>query len=502
MASIVDLLEDRATETYTPYVFLEDGDDDERSITAAALAIRARAIAATLAGVAKRGDRVLILVPPGLDYIAAFFGCLYAGVIAVPAYPPDPRRLARTLPRLLAIVEAASATVMLTTRALHAAAAALVPSLHAVALDDASGDLRSDGDGVAMLQFTSGSTTTPRGVILTHDCILANLAAIKQTFELAPDERVVSWLPPYHDMGIGAILAPLHSGGQLIAMSPLHFLQRPARWLRAITKYRAQVSGGPNFAYDLCVRKVDLATEQLDLSTWSLAFDGAEVVRAATLDAFTAKFGAVGFRRSAFVPCYGLAEATLLVTAVRRADEPAIRDDDGIARVSCGRPAPGVEVTIVEGEICVAGPSVGRGYWGQGAFESPLRTGDLGELHAGELYVTGRLKDLIIFSGRKLSPDDIERVVAAAHPALRPGCTVAFAADIDGAERLVIVQEVEPDHDAAVRAAITRAVVESFDVAPHAIVLLPPGELPKTSSGKVQRHACKDAWSTGQMRGE
>jgi acyl-CoA synthetase (AMP-forming)/AMP-acid ligase II len=286
-------------------------------------------------------------------------------------------------------------------------------------------------------------------------------------------------------------------------MSPLHFLQRPARWLRAITKYGAQVSGGPNFAYDLCVRKVDLAAEQLDLSSWSLAFDGAEVVRAATLDAFAAKFGAVGFRRSAFVPCYGLAEATLLVSSTARAEEPRVRDDAGIARVSCGRPAPSVEVTIVDGEICVAGPSVGRGYWGQAPFEQPLRTGDLGELHDGELYVTGRVKDLIVFSGRKLHPDDIERVACAAHPALRAGCTVAFAADVDDVERLVIVQEVERDHDpAAVRAAITRAVVEGFDIAPHAIVLLPPAELPKTSSGKVQRHACKDAWLRGQMRGE
>jgi acyl-CoA synthetase (AMP-forming)/AMP-acid ligase II len=517
VATLVELLRERARDaSYRPYVFLEDGEHDERWIGAAELDERARAIACALGAVVGAGERALLVIPPGLDYIAAFFGCLYAGVIAVPAYPPDPRRLARTLPRLVAIAESCAATVVVTTRLIEAAGSGVLPALRWLAIDDVR-----DGAGwqppaidpstIALIQYTSGSTAAPRGVVLDHGCVIANLAAISNAFELADrPPRTVSWLPPYHDMGlVGGILGNLYTRGLGILMSPLHFLQQPARWLRAITRFRADVSGGPNFAYDLCVRRVE--PTGLDLSTWQIAFDGAEVVRAASLARFAEKFAPSGFRTTAFMPCYGLAEATLIATAVPRADAPAIAE----TRVSCGRPPRGVEVRVVDPETCVpaadgtigeiwlAGPSIGRGYWGLPEESARvfaarladgggpyLRTGDLGCLRAGELYVTGRIKDVIIVYGRNLFPDDLERAVAAAHPAIRPGGVAAFA-DLD--DRLVIAVELERDAEdlAAIRGAIRRALVEAADVVPHAIELLAPGALPKTASGKLQRHACR-----------
>jgi acyl-CoA synthetase (AMP-forming)/AMP-acid ligase II len=557
-ATLVGLLREHAATNpdYTPYIFLDDGEDDARSITAGELDARARAIACEVLASSRPGDRALLLVPPGLDYIAAFFGCLYAGIIAVPAYPPDPRRLARTVPRLMSIVRSADASVLLTTRAIRSLATVLAPhapeldSLHWIAIDDAAVTAWQppsiDVDSIAMLQFTSGSTESPRGVVLTHDNLMANLAAIHAAFELeGRPPRTVSWLPPYHDMGlIGGVLGNLYSGGVGILMSPLHFLQQPVRWLNAITKYRADISGGPNFAYDLCVRRVDPAKQHLDLSTWDIAFNGAEVVRSESLERFATKFEPVGFRRTTWLPCYGLAEATLIATGVARAEEPITihvergsleRGDvvcvahdapDRRAQVSSGRACVGVEVAIVDpascravpegqlGEVWLAGRSVGRGYWGlaeetarrfdarlegRGPF---LRTGDLGFTLAGELFVTGRITDVIVVRGRNLFPDDIERVVAGAHAALRPGGIGAFAAELDDREQLVVASELEAgarDH-AAIRAAIRKAVVETFDVVPHEVLLLETGTIPKTSSGKVQRHACRRGFAEQTLK--
>jgi acyl-CoA synthetase (AMP-forming)/AMP-acid ligase II len=536
VTTLVDLVEERVADApdATAYIFLEDGERDARSLTRGALATRARAIAARLLDSAQPGDRVLLVLPPGLDYIAAFFGCLFAGVIAVPAYPPDPGRLARTLPRLVAIARAADARILVTTKA--AAALAAVPELagvQCIAADEPY-DLPYarppiTADTVAMLQFTSGSTSSPRGVVLAHANLLANLAAISAAFGLADHPpRIASWLPPYHDMGlIGAILSSLYAGGTTIAMSPLHFLQRPARWLRMIHRYRADVSGGPNFAFDLCARKVDLAAEPepLDLSCWSVAFNGAEVVRAATLERFAAKLAPAGFRRTALFPCYGLAESSLLVSGASRGQGATVLAVDAGERVSSGRPAPGIEVVIVDpasrepiadgrvGEIWVRGDSVGRGYWGRDddsgrTFRATtadgrgpyLRTGDLGFVVDGELYVSGRIKDVIVVHGRKLFPDDIERVVAGAHVCVRPGGIAAIAIDMHDREQLAIVVEVTGGDAAELRTAITRAVVERFDVAPASVTLVAPGELPKTSSGKIQRHACRAL--LGEVRGE
>lgn len=563
-ATLADLVRARAAARPddTAYTFLADGESREESLTCAQLEQRARAVAAALqaAGVAP-GERALLLLPPGLDYIAAFFGSLCAGVVAVPVYAPHAARVERALARLRAVAASARPAVVLTGTAYlpaiaeHFAADPLLRALRPVAVDelpraaaDAARAVPVRGDALAFLQYTSGSTAEPRGVALTHANLLSNLELIRTQFGVGPDSRAVLWLPPYHDMGlIGGILEPLYAGFPVTLLSPVHFLQRPARWLEAIARTRASVSGGPNFAYEMCLRK--LAPEQrltLDLSSWTLAFNGAEPVRAETLERFAAGFAAAGFRREALRPCYGLAEATLLVAAAVPGQPAALCDFDaaaleqgearatapaGRARrlVGCGRAPRGQRLVIADprtlapcapgraGEIWVQGPSVARGYWGRpedsartfGAHlaggEGPfLRTGDLGFVHAGELFVTGRLKDLIVVRGRNVHPQDVERSVERAHTALRPGCGAAFAVDEQGQERLVVAHEIERPQrgfDAAVViAAVRQAVAEEHDAPLHALALLAPGTLPKTSSGKVQRQACRRLFLEGTLQ--
>jgi acyl-CoA synthetase (AMP-forming)/AMP-acid ligase II len=548
---LVDLLRRRAAERPddTAYVFREDGERETGRLTHAELDRRARAIAARLAGHA--GARALLLFPPGLDYIAAFFGCLYARVIAVPAYPPDPTRLARTLPRLRAIVADADVTFVLTTSAivgLAGAVSATAPELarptwlatDAIpAADDCAAPAAIDPFAIAFLQYTSGSTGAPKGVALSHRNLVANLERIGQAFRVGPGFTAVIWLPPYHDMGlIGGILHPLHGGYGCELMPPMAFLQRPARWLRAIARQDCAVSGGPNFAFELCARKVtDDELADLRLDRWRVAFSGAEPVRAGTLARFADRFAPAGFDAAAFYPCYGLAEATLIVAGAKtRAGGPTVRAVDR-ADLERGRlvasAAPGAtelvssgapveEVAIVDpatarvleagavGEIWVRGPNVATGYFGGREPETfagagdYLRTGDLGALVDGELYVTGRMKDLIIVRGRNLYPQDLEACAETAHPALRPGCAAAFALDGAAEERLAIVVEVDPRRagpDVAVAAAdaVRRALAEQHDVAVDRVVVAAAGAVPKTSSGKIQRRACRQALLDGTL---
>jgi amino acid adenylation domain-containing protein len=569
-ATLVELLRRRADRQpdLPGYSFLRDGEGDGASLTWAELDRRARALGAVLQCLGTAGERALLLYPPGLDYIAAFFGCLYGGTAAVPAYPP---RLNRPSPRIRAIVADAAPRVILTT-------AALLPRLERflevpsgtkwLATDDrgvaGAGEWRDPGvgpDTLAFLQYTSGSTAAPKGVMLSHANLLHNLELIRTCFAQSERERTVLWLPPYHDMGlIGGILEPLFAGYPVTLMPPLAFLQKPVRWLRAVSDRRATTSGGPNFAYDLCARKVSAEEkEQLDLSGWSLAFNGAEPVRPETLDRFTAAFSSCGFRREAFFPCYGLAEATLLASAGRRAGGPLVRcftagaleshaaspaepdAKDARALASCGLAAdsrPGCPaIALVRsatgselpercaegevGEIWLRGPSVAQGYWrqpeetervfaarlpGEDAAGTWLRTGDLGFASAGSLFVTGRLKDLIILRGRNHYPQDIELTVERSHGALRPGCSAAFAIERDGEERLAVVAEVHRGHQRRaasgadeVIAAIRSAVADEHEVAPDAVVLLKPATLPKTSSGKVRRHACREGLVAGSL---
>ncbi len=555
-ATVAGLLRFRAAErpSQVAFTFLTDGETAGESLTYGELHARAARIAAELAVSVAPGERALLLYPPGLDFIAAFFGCLYAGVVAVPAYPPRPND--RSQSRLRSIARDATPRAALTTGAILAGAVeprgllAVAPELAGVrwlATDapEISGaaagaapadDLpEPDPEDVAFLQYTSGSTAAPKGVMVTHANLLHNERMIGQAFAMDETSVVVGWLPLYHDMGlIGNVLQPLAAGGRCVLMSPVAFLQRPLRWLEAISRFRGTVSGGPNFAYELCLRKATPeALLGLDLTSWRVAFNGAEPVRAATLERFAAAFAPCGFRASSFYPCYGLAEATLFVTGGEPGRAPRV--DAASGRVSCGRPWLGQRLVVAdaetgeerpaggEGEIWLSGPSVARGYWrnpeatvhdfnaflpsGEGPF---LRTGDLGFLAGGELYVTGRLKDLIILRGRNLYPQDVELTAERSHPDLRPGGGAAFAVDSGtagetGEERLVIVHEVErrrkssPENTAEIAEAVRRAVAAEHEAQVYEVVLIRQSGLPKTSSGKVQRRRCRDLYLRGEL---
>ncbi|HYU30925.1 MAG TPA: amino acid adenylation domain-containing protein, partial [Thermoanaerobaculia bacterium] len=543
---VIDLLRRRSTQPgdAPAFVFLADGEVEVERLSWRELDGRARAVAAALQASCGPGDRALLLFPPGLDFVAAFFGCLYARVVAVPAYPPRPRR---DDPRLRGIVRDAGPAVVLTTSGLAAGAVQLIertPEL-AEARWLATGNLPEAGswegpqprpDELAFLQYTSGSTAAPKGVMVSHANLAHNERMIQAAFGQDEESVVVGWLPLYHDMGlIGNVLQPLWSGGRCILMSPAAFLQRPRRWLEAISRYQATTSGGPNFAYDLCVRRVGPAErEGLDLSSWRVAFNGAEPVRAGTIERFAAAFGPCGFGRDAFFPCYGLAEATLLVAGGTVGEGPRL-GEAGRRPVGCGRvgleggleqrlevvdPETGIEcLPGTVGEIWIAGPSVAQGYWGQaeetervfravpaGAErERFLRTGDLGFLDGSELFVTGRLKDLIILRGRNHYPQDLELTAESAHPALRPGGGAAFSLDVGGEERLVLVQEVErragagPGELAEIGAAVRRAIAVEHEVPVHDVVLVRAGAVPKTSSGKVQRRLCRTLYQEGRL---
>jgi amino acid adenylation domain-containing protein len=567
-ATLVDLLRSRAEAQgdRRAYTFLgETGERAESTVlTWAGLDERARAIAAAIQERGLAGERALLLYPPGIEFVAAFFGCLYAGVVAVPSYPPRPNR---DQPRLRAIARDARPRVALADSAIASRADLLterIPELAGaawIATDALEAGLatswRNPGvspETVAFLQYTSGSTATPKGVIVSHGNLLHNEEMIRRAFGQSESSVIVGWLPLYHDMGlIGNVLQPLYLGAPCYLMSPVAFLQQPLRWLEAISLYRATTSGGPNFAYELCVRRT--TPEQragLDLSSWTAAFNGAEPVRAETLERFAEAFAPAGFRREAFYPCYGLAEATLFVSGGEPGAPPVVREVDAAALerhraepagegappaarrslVGCGHGWMNQRVVVADpetgevlqagkvGEVWVAGPSVAQGYWGRdeetertfrarlaGTGEGPfLRTGDLGFYDAtGTLFLTGRIKDLIILRGRNLYPQDVERTAEVSHPALRPGNSAAFAADVDGEERLVVVHEVErgwkgtPEAVEEVAEAVRRAVAEEHEAAVHQVVLLRPGSLPKTSSGKVQRHAARAAWQAGEL---
>ncbi len=543
------------------YTFLEDGESKERHMTYAELDEQARLVAAWLQRSGLAGERALLLYPPQLEYIVAWFGCIYAGIIAVPAYPPQSPRL---LPRLQAIIADAQIKVILTTSPVKMLAdlwSGQHPEWQRIpwlTTDNLPADLSAadwrepsiSSDTLAFLQYTSGSTAAPKGVMLSHANLLHNLAHIYRCFDQNEESVGVIWLPPYHDMGlIGGILEPFYGGFPVVLLSPLDFLQRPFRWVQAISRYQATTSGGPNFAYDLCARKV--TPEQvgsLDLSRWRVAFNGAEPVRAETHRRFAETFAPAGFQPRAFYPCYGLAEATLIVSGgdaaalpiIHSFDLPALqqrqaipisRQDDASAYLLVGNGQTLTDQQIVianphtgqcclpeqVGEIWVSGPSVAQGYWNQPeqttetfhAFladtgEGPfLRTGDLGFLYAGELFVTGRLKDLIIVRGRNHYPQDIERTVESSHPALRPGCSAAFAVERNGEEQVVVVQEVNHQEgmDLAALAQIVRqAVATEHELQLHAVALLEPRTIPKTSSGKIQRHLCRQKFLAHKLK--
>ncbi|WP_311971042.1 non-ribosomal peptide synthase/polyketide synthase [Pseudomonas baltica] len=562
------LLRHAATRADEPALrFLDGHSDDGLVLTYGQLDQRARVMAAALTQRAEPGERALLLLPSGPDYVAAFFACLYAGVIAVPAYPPESMR-PQHLERLLSIIDDAEPGLILTTAQLLPALSELtlpgdtrMPALLAVDQLDAEQDERWSGDGpraqdIAFLQYTSGSTATPKGVQVSNGNLEANAWLIRQGYEIDNDDVIVSWLPLYHDMGlIGGLLQGIYSGVPVVLMAPQYFLERPLRWLDAISRYRGTISGGPDFAYRLCVERIaDNKLAGLDLTHWRVAFSGSELIRQDSLQDFAKRFGACGFDANAYLASYGLAEATLFVTGSRpgqgidalQLDASALARHEakvgqGVRLMSCGWPQPEHSVMIIDavtgepladgcvGEICSAGPSVAQGYWRNPEASAKafiprdgstwLRTGDLGFMHGGQLYVSGRIKDMLIIRGQNLYPQDIERTVEARIEAVRKGRVAVFAVDASRAEpaptgngvgagaareafgiaaeisRRVQKQYATDDLIAAIRA----QVAEVHHEAPAVVLLLEPGSLPKTSSGKLQRAACAAQWREGSL---
>jgi acyl-CoA synthetase (AMP-forming)/AMP-acid ligase II/thioesterase domain-containing protein len=539
--------------------FIEDGRESERSFSFAALDVRARAIAQTLLAQVAPGERALLTYPPGLEFVAAFFGCLYAGIVPVPVFPPDPTRLARTVPRFQAVAADSRAAIVVTSQVGRAAAGLLfahapelakLPWLATDAVDDAAGHgwrrPNRGLDALAFLQFTSGSTGTPRGIEVGHAHVLANCAQMHATLGGNTDlgSRFVSWLPLYHDFGlITALLYVIVYGASTVLMSPVDFLRDPLAWLRAMTRHRATVTATPNFGLELCARRATpAALVGLDLSSLELVILGGEPTRADTLARFATTFAPCGFRREALLPAYGLAECVVVATTTppgrgpraKAVDPTALEagmwrpDATGRELVSAGPPLEGVSARIVDtgtgrpqapgrvGEIWLSGPNVTGGYWnrpdettrafgarlddGRGPF---LRTGDLGIIDEGELYVTGRLKDLVIVRGRNLYPQDLERTVETAHAAIRPGSVAAFGVDDGREERVVVVAEVELQRSGIapdiVATAVRGALSAVHEVSLGAIALIAPRTIHKTSSGKIERRACREAFLAGSL---
>ncbi|WP_136668605.1 fatty acyl-AMP ligase [Flavobacterium sp. H122] len=573
--TLIEVLRHRASVTPQTvlYSFIEDGNERKSEFTYSQLDERARAIASYLQTKINKNDRALLLYQPGLDYIEAFMGCLYAGVIPVPAYPPD----GRNLKRLLHVINDANAAIALSTEAIYNNVSFLsengasdqirkessefvqniqwhLSDTIATAEADKWNDADITKEDVAFLQYTSGSTNNPKGVIVTHHNLMTNFDFSEKAFEMSPERQMVSWLPPYHDMGlIGGILQPLYSGMRTTLISPVSFIKKPLKWLSVISecgKNGKIISGAPNFAYELCVNKIsDDQINDLDLSNWTLAFNGAEPIRAATLEAFAEKFKTTGFKKEHFFPVYGLAEATLLVSAGNVPELPIVKkvnkilleentvtekvenESDFIEKVGCGVELKGQKLRIVDpatkieceentvGEIWISGPNVAKGYW-----ENPeetemtfnctieneedssyFRTGDLGYLNENQLYVTGRLKDLIIIRGKNHYPQDIEFTVQNSHEALRKDYGAAFSLDLNGEEQLVIIQEVKREFKRKIDIKeisniIRSAVSKEHQLVPAHIILIEPSTFPKTSSGKLQRRASKDQFLKNELK--
>jgi acyl-CoA synthetase (AMP-forming)/AMP-acid ligase II len=547
------------------YVFIDEHGDERSFLTFGELDRRACLIAASLLRHARSGERALLVFEPGLELLVAFFGCLYAGVIAVPVPAPRRNKLRESTASIFRNCAPVFALTTSRIRDVVMEAFASVPMsgrLRWIAVDELAEDVGEDpgggppdfprvpdADALAFLQYTSGSTSAPKGVMVSHRNLLENLGMIVAAMETTRRSDFVSWVPLYHDMGL--ILNTLHTmylGSCCVLMAPGSFLQRPLAWLRAIDKYRAEVAGAPNFAYDLCVSRFDAATVQgLDLSGWKVAFNAAEPIRAETLRRFADAFRPFGFRESAFYMCYGMAEATVFMSGGRRGCAPVIRrvhkgelrerrisapasDPASQEVVSCGYPTRGERLVIVDperavpcaagriGEIWARGPHVARGYWenreatqatfgarlaGEAA-QAFLRTGDLGFIEDEQLYFTGRLKDTIIIRGSNYYPQDIELLVERSHPALRATCGAAFTVPHADAEALVVVQEVERTYRhrldvAEVVANIRQAVVSELELSVHRVVLIKTGTIPKTSSGKIQRGLTRARYLDGSL---
>jgi acyl-CoA synthetase (AMP-forming)/AMP-acid ligase II len=566
VATMVDVLRLQAAERpdQIAFIHLVDGEDDVREITYGDLYRQALAVAHHLSARHPAGKRVLMLFEAGIDYVAALFGVLMAGAVAVPSFPPVGTR---ALGRLASIAQDAQSDIILTNgrfSKLRDRVLAMLPdtlpedawtdvdplllgdkNAYTYKLSEAADALpQLDPQGLALLQYTSGSTSAPKGVMLTHGNLLSNCHCASRWMGGARARVGCTWLPPYHDMGLmGGILQPIYEGFPTVILSPGHFVQRPYRWLAAVSRYRVTTTIAPNFAFDLCcdtISDAELAT--LDLSTVEAIYCGAEPVRLRTFERFAARFAPRGFRAAAFGPCYGLAEATVFVTGKPDGAAPIFTsvDQERLAHgaaldvpgdhpraqtlAGCGIVAPGHDLRIVDpangralpdgaiGEIWVSGPNIGVGYWNQpersldtfhatlpGSPARYLRTGDLGFLRDGELFVTGRIKDLIIHAGRNLYPQDIEQLVQETDARIRPNGVAAFSIDTGASEQIAVVAElrrgerVTSDDLHSLRAAIVERVTLHLGAAPHVIHFAPTGAIPLTTSGKIQRYATRQA---------
>ena len=531
----------RAHPDHMVFAHLDQGETPGESFTNAGLQARALAIAAALQRRLVPGDRVMLVFPNEPDFIAVAMGCILAGVIVIPAAPP---RNARTFAKLLNLAETAGARLIIVSDLLRSALARMreaTPSqpapdwLHAGDIPAvAAAEFRPPpitGHTIAVLQFTSGSTGNQKGVMVSHANILHNCRMLQSVCGGGPGMRMVSWLPFFHDWGlIGCVMFPLHAGGTAYFFDPAEFLRRPRRWIEAISTQRATVSCAPNFAYQLATGTAGEAGPALDLSGWRLAMIGAEPVREDTIEAFATAFAPAGFRRSALFPSYGLAENTLIVSGGEPEAGPVYHAPSGSERrwVGCGKPLLEQRLRIVDpatglpcpdgriGEVWLSGPSVTRGYWGRPAETqdvfcaeladgSPgtwMKSGDLAFLKDGELFICGRLKDIIIKAGENHLAEDLEHSMGRAGPGLRPGCGAAFSLDVAGVERLILVHEVnygkKPELPALI-GAIQRAVSEDHGVMADAIAILSPGTLEKTSSGKIRRLPTREQFRDGTL---
>ncbi len=501
------------------------GGGDRVDLTYAGLRARSLAVARALTDKVRAGDRVLLLFPTAPEFAPAFLGCLAAGVIAVPVPLPLDEGARR---RVLNVARDCDISLVVSLSFLHDLLLAgdeelrgfasaqdwlLVDQL-GVGDDDGAGLPVAAAEDVAFLQYTSGSTSTPRGVVVTHGALMHNEAAIQRSFGVTPDSTIVSWLPLHHDMGlIGAMLQPVHTGGKGVILDPLSFVRRPASWLETISAERADISGGPNFAYDLCVRKMgEQEKAGLDLSSWRVAFNGAAQVYPRTLRAFTEAFQGNGFRSEAHLPCYGLAEATLLVTTV--APTVSRTFDEGRELVAYRMPEH-ADVRVFDretdtevdagqvGEIVVSGGSNGAGYWGGAAFGPFLRTGDLGFRDGDELFVVGRGKDLVVQRGRNIYPEDLEADAGTCDPDVRPGRTAVFGVEDDGDEAVVVCQELRagapPERYREIAGRVRATLSRVHGVTARTVLLVPPSTITKTSSGKVQRYAARQRHLDGAL---
>jgi acyl-CoA synthetase (AMP-forming)/AMP-acid ligase II len=557
--SLVDLVTRRAAEQpdERAYVFLSDKGDEEAALTFDELYQRALAVAAHLHENSNPGDRALLLFGPGLDFIIAYFGCMLAGVIAVPMMLP---RRNSSRDASASMVANCTPRFVMTNAQLRNARPHVVERLtgshmQLLAVDEVGDPSRQAKralpmpatDDVAFLQYTSGSTSDPKGVMVTHGNLIANLEMMRAANGNTRRSTYVSWVPLYHDMGLIAnVLQSLYVGSLCVLLGAATFIQRPLSWLRAIHKYRAEVAGGPNFAFDLCAHRFRADQMQgVDLSCWKVAFNGAEPVRPHTIERFAAAFAPYGFDLRAMNPQYGLAEATVMAAAGRRLAGPVIRtvgldafrrneiaapvgEHDKHRVIGCGRGILGQRLAIVDphtcrrldpdhiGEVWVSGPHVCKGYWrnsdatraafagriaGEEDNQAWLRTGDLGFMdETGELFITGRSKDVIIVRGLNHSPQDIEHTVYNSHPALRRDCCAAFSVlTEENEEKVVVLQEVERTHRRTLEieeteASIREAVANEHEIKLDFIVLIPPGALPKTTSGKIQRSLARRMW--------